>query len=216
MAFLRMIDQKRQIKHIDLCPIGKRSINQISSRRRVNMKLQNVLTVASTAGITMVATLILLGPRNSSPAYAAPEMRPIIAQPQFRSQGCTFILKTDKATYEAEQSPVFELTALNPSSSSVETKIWLSIMASAPESARSRMVVMPRTLWSHECVVSLLPKETKKIDVPCDAKLPAGQSIYINMTDKKETIRLANPEIRTNAELRQSQLNVAQRASVTP
>jgi hypothetical protein len=216
MAFLRMIDVKRQIEHIDRCPIGKQFVNQISSRRSVNMKMQNVLTVAGTAGITMAITLMLLGPRNSSPAYAALEMKPIITQPQFRSQGCTFVLKTDKATYEAEQSPVIELTALNPSTNPVDATIWLSIMASAPESAMSRMATRPRTLWSHECVVGLLPKETKKIDVACDAKLPAGQIIYINMTDKKETIRLANPEIRTNSELRQSQLNVPQRAGVTP
>jgi hypothetical protein len=207
---------KRQIKHIDLCPIGKRSINQISFRRRANMKLQNVLTAAGTAGITMVITLMLLGPRNFSPAYAAPEVKPVIAQPQFQSQGCTFALKTDKAAYEEGQAPVFELTASNPSANSAHPTIWLSIMASAPNSAFSRMVVMPRTLWLHECVVSLLPKETKKIEIPCDVKPPAGQDIIITMTDKKGTIRLANPEIRANAELRQSQLNMVQRASVTP
>jgi hypothetical protein len=215
MAFLGMICQKRQIKHIDLCLIRKRSINQIFSRRRTNMKLQNVFTVAGTAGITMAITLMLLGPRDSNPAYAA-GVKPVIAQPQFQSQGCTFVLKTDKATYEEGQSPVFELTASNPSTNSVQTRIWLSIMASAPNSRASRMAVMPRTLWLQECAGSLLPKETKKIAVSCDAKLPAGQDIFIIMTDKNETIRLANPEIRANAEPRQSQLNMAQRASVTP
>jgi hypothetical protein len=214
MAFLGMIGSKRQIECMDPCLIGKRSINQIPFRRRANMKLQNILTVAGTAGITMAITLMLLGPRNFSPAYAA-EVKPVIAQPQFQSQGCTFVLKTDKAAYEEGQSPVFELTASNPSTNPVDPTIWLSIMASAPNSRFSRMAVMPRTLWLHECVVSLLPKETKKIEIPCDAKPPAGHDIIITMTDKKGTIRLANPEIRANAEPRQSQLNMVQRASVT-
>jgi hypothetical protein len=210
MAFLRMIDTKRQNKRIDLCLMGKRSINQISYRRRASMKLRDILTVVGTAGITMAATLMLLGPRNSSPAYAAPEVKAVIAQPEFQSQGCKFVLKTDRATYEAGQSPIIELTASNPSDNPVNTTVWVSITASAPEFSVSRMAPMPRTLWMHECGVSLLPNETRKIVVPSDAKPQAGQNILIIMTDKKETIRLANPAIRANAESARSELNTAQ------
>jgi hypothetical protein len=216
MAFLRMINPKRQIKRIDLCPMRKQSMNQNSYKRRASMKLQYALTVAGTAGITMAITLMLLGPKSFNPAYAGPEVKPIIAQPQFQSQGCTFVLKTDKATYEAGQSPVFELTASNPSSNPAQITSWLSMTASGPNSRVSRMAVMPRALWSHEFLISLLPNETKKIAIPCDVMLPDGQDIIVTMTDRKETIRLANPEIRANADLRRMQLQSAQRASVTP
>jgi len=179
------------------------------------MKLQDVLTIAGTAGITMAATLMLLGPRNSNPAYAAPEVRPIIAQPQFQSKGCTFSVKTDKVAYEVGESPAFEITASNPSADPANTTIWLAMMASGPDFAGSRMAPMPRMLWQHQFIITLLPKETRKMDVASDAKPQAGQNIFVTMTDKKETIRLANPDIRANAELRQLQ-PVAQRASVMP
>jgi hypothetical protein len=176
------------------------------------MRLRDIMTVAGAAGITMAIMLMLLGPKDNSPAYAAPEVKPVIAQPKFQSQGCTFVLKTDKAAYEAGESPVFELTASNHSADPVDTTVWLSLMGSAPESAASRRASRPRTLWSHECAVSLLPKETKKIAVPCDAKPPAGESLFVVMTDKKETVRFANPEIRANVESVPSQMDQGQRA----
>jgi hypothetical protein len=178
------------------------------------MKLRDILTVAGTAGITMTITLMLLGPKDSSPAYAAPEVKPVIAQPQFQSQGCTFTLKTDKAAYEPGQSPVFEITASNPSAAPANPTIWLSLMASAPESPFSRMATRPRVLWTHERLFTLLPNETRKIEVPCDAKPPAGQNIVISMTDKKETIRPANPEIQVNAAARLLPLDEIKSVSV--
>ncbi len=174
------------------------------------MKLQDVLTVVGTAVLTTAATLMLLGPRTDSLAYAAPEVKPVIAQPQFQSQGCTFVLKTDKATYEAGESPAIEITASNPSDKPVHATIWVSISASAPASPMAHRMPMPRSLWSHECVVSLQPGETKNLTIPCDAKLPAGQSISIIMTDKKETIRAASPDIQARVAPGQQQLNVLQ------
>ena len=65
----------------------------------------------------MVLALTLLGPRTDGPAYAASlNSSPIIGeQPQLLSQGCTFVLRTDKETYAAGESPVIEITASNPS-----------------------------------------------------------------------------------------------------
>jgi hypothetical protein len=159
------------------------------------MRLKKALMVLGVAGVTMAATLLFLTPPSGNHALAAPTIKPVIAQPQFKSQGCIFVLKTDKPVYEAGEAPVLEVTASNPTDQPVQAKVWVTLFATAPTSPLSRMVAVPRALWVRECVVHLQPGETKKVTLHSDARLPAKQDISIALSDKKETILAGKPRV---------------------
>jgi hypothetical protein len=149
------------------------------------MKLQNVTTVLGAAGVTVAVTLALAALWDGGSAQAGPAVKLVIAQPQLTSQGCTFVLKTDRASYEAGQSPVIEVTATNPTDKTVSSSVWVTVTGTSPLSRRSRMLPMPSTLWSHEYVFSLAPGESKPLSATCEAKLPAGQDVRLILGDKK-------------------------------
>jgi hypothetical protein len=170
------------------------------------MKWQDVLAVLAVAGVTMVFTLTLLGPTGVGAGDAVPAIMPVIAQPQFTSQGCVFVLKTDKATYEADETPSFEITASNATDKAVEATVWINIAASSPASAMSRRMVLPTPLWSHECRVDLQPGESKSMTIASEVKLPAGQSISISMTDKNAAMLLRNLSVQSTLQVQGQQV----------
>ena len=149
------------------------------------MKLRNVLTMLGTAAVTAVLTLALLAPRGS--VQAGPAVQPVIAQPQLTSHGCTFSLKTDKTAYEAGEKPVVEVTASNPTDKPVSASVWVTVTATAPTSRMSRMLAMPRVLWSHEYAFTLPADGTKSLTADCEA-LPAGQNVAILLSDQQNSI----------------------------
>lgn len=152
------------------------------------MRLQDVLAVGAAAVVTTAFTLALVAPRDVGAVDATGKITPVIARPQLTSEGCRFVLKADKATYEAGQAPGFELTASNPTGKPATATVWVQVLASAPASPMSRVMPRPRSLWSHQCVVSLAPGETKTLSIASDAKLPAGQRISITLSDKAASI----------------------------
>jgi hypothetical protein len=151
------------------------------------MKLRNLVTVLGTAAFTAVLTLALAGLRGEGMAQAAPVVKPVIAQPKLTSQGCTFELKTDKATYEDGQSPVIEVTAVNPTDKPVKATVWVTVTTSSVP-GRSRMLPMPRTVWSHRFDFDLKGDEKTTIKATCDAKLGAGQDVRIILGDKASAV----------------------------
>ena len=112
----------------------------------------------------------------------------MIAQPEFASQGCVFVLKTDKPIYEAGDSPAVEIAASNLTDKPVDAAVWINISASSPSSPMLCMMPIPRVLWSHECRVSLQPGETSTVSVASETKLPAGQNISITLSDNKAAV----------------------------
>jgi hypothetical protein len=152
------------------------------------MILRNVVTVLGTAAVTAAVVLTLAGPRGDSAAQAGPAVKPVIAQPQLTSHGCTFVLKTDKASYESDEAPVIAVTATNPTEKPVNATVWVNITATAPASRMSRMLVVARPLWTQDLVFSLKPGETKSMSVTCQARLPAGQDVHIILTDTKNAV----------------------------
>jgi hypothetical protein len=152
------------------------------------MILRNFMTVIGTAVVTAALTLTLAAPQGDNVALAGPAVKPVIARPQLTSHGCTFMLKTDKASYEAEESPVIEVTASNPTDKPVNATVWVNITSTAPTSRLSRMLAVPRSLWSQDFAFSLKAGETKSMSATCQAKLPAGQDVRIILNDKKEAV----------------------------
>jgi hypothetical protein len=156
------------------------------------MKLRNVVTVLGTAALTTVVTLGLAALCAGGRAEAAPGVAPMIARPELTSQGCKFVLKADKATYEADETPIFEITATNTTKENIKAKVWVNVSATSPMALSLRMAPRPRILWSGEVAFSLEPGETKSQKVTCSAKLPAGQSVSVTLSDTQTAIMPMN------------------------
>jgi hypothetical protein len=157
------------------------------------MKNRTVMTVLGTAAITTAVTLGLASLWAGGRADAGPlAVKPVIARPEFTSQGCKFVLKADKAAYEPEDSPVFEISATNTTGADVKAKVWINVLATAPSNPMSRMMPRPRSLWSQVVAFNLEPGESRTQKVTCEAKLPAGQSVSITLGDKQESIMPMN------------------------
>jgi hypothetical protein len=152
------------------------------------MKLQDVLAVLGIAVVTMAFTLVAFGPGGAGADGPAATITPVIAQPQFTSEGCTFTLKTDKPTYEAGDTPGLEVKASNPTDKTVDATVWINISASAPASELSRMMPIPKVLWSHPWQVLLGPGETKTLNIASEVALPAGQNIRMMLSDQKAAV----------------------------
>lgn len=150
------------------------------------MKLRNVLLMLGTAVVTAALTLALLAPWGGS-AQAGPVVHPVIAQPQLASQGCRFALKTDKATYEAGQSPAVEVTAVNPTDKPVNASVWVTVTSTSPTSPMSRILPIPVVLWSHEYAFTLAPDERKSLSAACKA-IPSGGNVAMTITDQNNGI----------------------------
>ncbi len=152
------------------------------------MRLQTVLAVLGSAGVTMAFTVMLLAPRGVGAVNGVPSIKPEIAQPRLTSHGCLFALKTDKSGYEAGDRPSIEIVASNPTDKPVDAVVWINILATRPTSPLSRMLPTPRPLWSHSQAFSLKAGETKTVTIVSGASLPGGESISITMSDRKEAI----------------------------
>ncbi|HKI37263.1 MAG TPA: hypothetical protein VKA46_35745 [Gemmataceae bacterium] len=156
------------------------------------MKLHNVMTVLGTAAVTVAVTLTFAALRPVGVAEAGGVVKPVIARPQLTSQGCTFVLKTDKASYEEGESPKIEVTATNPTDKPVNATVWVTVSATAPTARMSRMLPRPSTLSSQEFAFSLKADETKSMTLTCSAKLPPGQDVRIILSDKKNAVMATN------------------------
>jgi hypothetical protein len=152
------------------------------------MKLQGAFVVLATAAVTTVFTVSLLAPSGVNAVDTSARIKPLIHQPRLTSEGCEFVLKTDKVDYEAGDTPAIEVTASNSTDKAVTTTVWVNVSASAPASPLSRMLPVPRVLWSHPCVFNLKPGMATKLSITSDAKLPAAQNISISITDKQRAI----------------------------
>lgn len=166
------------------------------------MKLRDAFVVLATAAVTTVFTVSLLAPSGVDAVDAVARIKPLIVQPRFVSQGCGFVLKTDKVDYQAGDTPAIEVTASNPTDKPATTTVWVTISASAPASLMSRMLPVPQTLWSHPYVFSLKPGVSTTLSITSEAKLPAGKNISISITDKQRAIlatSLSTPKAKVSA-----------------
>jgi hypothetical protein len=147
------------------------------------MRVQNLLGVLGVAAATMAFTVSLLGPWNLGVSEDAKSIKPTIRQPTFASHGCQFSLKTEKPAYQPGESPVLELTAVNPTGKPVEATVWISVLTTENPLAIARTTPMPQTPWSRPWCVSLKPGETKTTRLASDVKLAANQNVTITIGD---------------------------------
>ena len=101
------------------------------------MKPRNILTVLGTAVLTVAVTLSVAA--LWSPGVAQADIKAVITRPELKSQECKFVVSTDKASYEANESPKIAVTATNPTNETRKVKVWVNVMSSGPADPRSRI-----------------------------------------------------------------------------
>ena len=154
------------------------------------MKIHGALSVLAVAAATAAITLAVLLPGQVTAIDATEAVQPTIAKPTLTSLGCTFSIATIEEAVKAGDTPTLELTATNPTDQPVEATITATMTSMAPMSRMSRMMPLPRSLWNRECTIGLKAGETKTLTLSPDVKLPAGQIISVQLTDKKQMVRL--------------------------
>ena len=169
------------------------------------MRMQNVLGVLSVAGATMAFTLVVLGPWNVGVSKEAKSITPRIVQSTFASHGCEFALKTGKPTYKPGESPVVEVTAVNPTGKAVEATVWVSVQTTDVPSPLSRVMAIPRPAWSKPWSVSLKPGERTTTKLAADVKLAANQIVSITMSDAKRAVMVKELPVRRNELLKKGE-----------
>ena len=152
------------------------------------MRVKDILAVLGVAAATTAFTVGLLGPGRVAATSTVEGIKPVIAQPKLTVDGCVLSLETDKPVYKAGEAPRLQVKATNPTDQPVETTIWINMSASSPASPLSRMVVLPKPLWTEKCLVSLKPGQTMTVPLDTQTKLPAGESVSITMSDKDLTV----------------------------
>jgi hypothetical protein len=152
------------------------------------MKLKEILAILGVAAATTAFTVGLLGPGRVGATDKPEGIKPTIAQPKLTTQECVFALKTDKPAYEAGEMPVLQIEATNPTDKPAEATVWISMSSSSPRLAVSRVMVLPKPLWTGKCLVDLKPGETKTVELATKTKLSAGESFTITMSDKDLTV----------------------------
>ena len=160
----------------------------LCEKGRGKMRVKDILAILAVAAATTAFTVVLLGPGRVGATSQPEGIKPSIAQPKLEVGGCVFALKTDKASYRADEMPVFEIEATNTTDAPVEKTVWISMSSSSPPSPLSRVMVLPKPLSIEKYLVSLRHGETKTGRLASKAKLPAGQSVSITMSDKDLTV----------------------------
>ncbi|MHC4177659.1 MAG: hypothetical protein ACYSWU_09135 [Planctomycetota bacterium] len=152
------------------------------------MRVKHILAILGVAAATTAFTVGLLRPERVGATGKAEGIKPTIVQPKLKVDGCVFALRTDKASYNVDDMPVLQIEANNPTDAPVEKTVWISMSASSPPSPLARVMILPKPLWVEKCLVSLKPGETKTVTLATKAKLPAGQSVSITMSEKDLTV----------------------------
>jgi len=157
------------------------------------IKAKEAATVLVTAAVTMAVVVVLLWPMGMGAAEqpAAPR----VLRPTMTFGTCRFTMETAQTSTEPGAKPSLTLKVVNTGQTAAEASVWVVVSATGPGSMMSRVPVMPRTVWTHKCTVSLAAGATQTLTVPIEAQLPEGQSIMISMTDQ-EPVVLPSPRVR--------------------
>ena len=97
--------------------------------------------------------------------------------------------------FKAGDQPEFELTALNTTQQPASASVWVTMTASSPEDAMSRVIRLPKVLWHREQIVTLQPNETKALALCASTNLPANSVISVSLGEQNQKSALPGPGI---------------------
>jgi hypothetical protein len=146
------------------------------------IKAREAATVLVTAAVTLAIAVVLLWPMGLGAADQPAALR--VLRPTMTIGTCQFTMEAAQPSTEPKAKPSVTLKVVNTGDTAAAAKVWVVVSATRPASEMSRRMEMPRTVWTHECTVSLAPGTAQTLTVPIEAPLPEGQSITIAMTDK--------------------------------
>ena len=137
------------------------------------MKTKDILTITTVALGTATLTVgtFLAGPIAAGSDADTPPSD--IAKSKFVSHGVELTLApAGWRALKAGEQPEFELSALNTTNQPASVAVCVTMTASSPMDALSRVVRLPAVLWQQEQVVTLNPNETKVLALRCRTNLP--------------------------------------------
>jgi hypothetical protein len=146
------------------------------------MKTKDFSTIAVTAfGTATLVVATFLGGTLEAVDDASPP-GPALAKPEMIAKGIKMTLTAAEGhELKAGDAPEFDLLAENTLSEPAEAHISLTMTATAPNSAFSRMVVMPSVLWRQEWTLMLEPNETRSVKFNTHTNLPANSLITVSL-----------------------------------
>lgn len=156
------------------------------------MKRNDMLAFLLAAGITLVFTLTWLGPTQAGADSGEEAVPPLNPTPKLTVEGCELTLKSDKDVYDSGEKPQLIIEAVNPTKQKMEIPLRFTLTAAKPGSALSRVLEVPETLWTTECLLTLAPGERKTVRKETDKALPVEKEISVTMSSGK-WLGLAHP-----------------------
>ena len=88
--------------------------------------------------------------------------------------------------FKAGEQPEFELTALNTTNQPASMSVCVTMTASSPADALSRVIRLPQVLWQQEQIVTLQPKETKVFALHASTNLPPNSVITLSLREPSQ------------------------------
>ena len=151
------------------------------------MKTKDILTTATVAlgTATLTVAAFWASPMEAGNDADAPPAK--LAKARFVSHGVEMTLASaDGRVFKAGDRPEFELTALNTTNQPASVSVCVSMTASSPADALSRVIRLPMLMWQQEQVVTLQPKETKVLVLFAGTNLPPNSVISVSLREQDQ------------------------------
>ena len=151
------------------------------------MNTKDMMTIATVAlgTATLTVAAFWAGPIEAGGDADVPLAK--IAQSRLVSHGVEMTLAPAHGqVFRAGDQPEFELTAFNSTNQPACVSVCVTMTASSPADALSRVIRLPTVLWQQEQVVRLKPNEKKVLALCASAKLPPNSMISVSLREPGE------------------------------
>lgn len=160
------------------------------------MKTKDLLIITTVALSTATLTVAAFLGYSLEAGGDANKPTPTIAKPELVASGIEMTLETSAGReFKAGEAPSFDLRAMNTQDSLSEILVRLTMTATAPVSALSRMIPAPTKLWQEERTLTLGPNETKTFTFIANTNLPANRIISVSLLDVGQAKGVANANV---------------------
>jgi hypothetical protein len=160
------------------------------------MKTKDLLTIATAAlgTATLTVAAFWAGILDAGNDADAPPAK--LAKARFSARGIDITLApAGGGTFKAGDMPELELTVLNTTKEPASASVCVTMTATAPADAFSRVIRLPTVLWQQEQVVALQPNETKVLALCARTNLPANSIISVALHEAIQTPAPLQPGI---------------------
>jgi hypothetical protein len=148
------------------------------------MKTKDLLTITTVAlgTATLTVAAFWAGPTEAGADADAPLTR--IAKSQFVARGIEMTLASAEGrVFKAGDQPEFELTALNTTKEPAKASVCVTMTATSPAEALSRVISIPAVMWQKEQVVTLQPNERKTFTLCAGTNLPPNKVFSVSLRE---------------------------------